>query len=79
MSKILVVDDEKIMLMLAQRILSKKYEVITAKSATEAVEIFDREQPDLILSDLMMPEMDGYELHRVLQEKTSDPLPIIFI
>ena len=79
MSKILVVDDEKIMLMLAQRILSKKYEVITAKSATEAVEIFDREQPDLILSDLMMPEMDGYELHRVLQEKTSDPLPIIFM
>ena len=45
MSKILVVDDEKIMLMLASRILSKKYEVITTTSATDAVEIFYRERP----------------------------------
>ena len=79
MSKILVVDDEKIMLMLASRILSKKYEVITSTSATEALEIFERERPDLVLSDLMMPEMDGYEFHRVLQEKNSEPVPIIFM
>ena len=79
MSKILIVDDEKIMLMLASRILSKKYEVITTTSATDAVEIFYRERPDLILSDLMMPEMDGYELHRVLQEKNSETVPIIFM
>ena len=79
MSKILVVDDEKIMLMLARRILSKKYEVITVMSANEAVDIFEKERPDLVLSDLMMPEMDGYELHRVLQEKNSDPVPIIFM
>ena len=79
MSKILIVDDEKIMLMLASRILSKKYKVITAMSASDAVEIFEREHPDLILSDLMMPEMDGYELHRVLQEKFSKTVPIIFM
>ena len=79
MSKILVVDDEKIMLMLARRILSKKYEVITAMSATEAIELFETEHPDLVLSDLMMPEMDGYEFHRVLQEKNSETVPIIFM
>lgn len=79
MSKILVVDDEKIMLMLARRILSKKYEVITAMSATEAIELFETERPDLVLSDLMMPEMDGYEFHRVLQEKNSETVPIIFM
>ena len=79
MRKILIVDDEQIMLFLAQRILSSKYEIITAKSGAEAIKIFEKEKPDLILSDLRMPEMDGYELHRILQEKISEPVPIIFM
>lgn len=79
MRKILVVDDEKIMLMLAQRILSKKYDVVCAKSGAEALEIFEKVNPDLILSDLMMPEMDGYELHDRLQEKSAETVPIIFM
>ncbi len=79
MSKILVVDDEEMMLMLARRILSQRYEVVTAATGEEAIEIFERERPDMVLTDLMMPEMDGYELHRILQEKSSVPVPIIFM
>lgn len=79
MRKILVVDDEKMMLMITKRILSSKYEILTAMTGTEAIEIFLREKPDLILSDLMMPEMDGYELHALLQEKTGEAVPIIFM
>ena len=79
MSKILVVDDEEMMLMLARRILSQRYEVVTAVTGEEAIEIFERERPDMVLTDLMMPEMDGYELHRILQEKSSVPVPIIFM
>ena len=79
MSKILIVDDERIMLVLARRILSSKYDVITASSGAEAIEIFERERPDLILSDLMMPEMNGYEMHKILQEKISGAVPIIFM
>ena len=79
MSKILIVDDERIMLMLARRILSSKYDVVTAMSGAEAIEIFERERPDLILSDLMMPQMNGYEMHKILQEKTSETVPIIFM
>ena len=79
MSKILVVDDEEMMLMMARHILSRKYEVITANSGAEAIEIFESERPDMILSDLMMPEMDGYELHRILQEKSAEPVPIMFM
>lgn len=79
MSKILVVDDEEMMLMMAQRILSRKYEVITASSGEEAIELFETERPDMVLSDLMMPEMDGYELHRILQEKSPVPVPIMFM
>ena len=79
MSKILIVDDERIMLMLARRILSSKYDVVTAMSGAEAIEIFERERPDLILSDLMMPQMNGYEMHKILQEKFSETVPIIFM
>lgn len=79
MSKILVVDDEKIMLLMARRFLEKKYEIVTAMSGAEAIKIFEREHPDMILSDLMMPEMDGYELQRVLQEKFPEHVPIMFM
>jgi len=79
MRKILVVDDEPVMLVLTQRILSEQYEVITAKSGKEAIELFEREKPDLILSDLLMPEMDGYELQKALQKKFSETVPVIFM
>lgn len=79
MSKILVVDDEEMMLMMAKHILSRKYEVVTANSGAEAIELFDKERPDMVLSDLMMPELDGYDLHRILQKKSSEPVPIMFM
>ena len=79
MSKILIVDDDEMMIMLARRILSSKYEVVTATSGAEAIEIFAQERPDMVLSDLMMPEMDGYELHRILQEKSGELVPIMFM
>lgn len=79
MNKILIVDDDEMMLMIAQHILSSKYEIITASSGAEAVELFDVEKPDLVLSDLLMPEMDGYELQSILQEKSSEPVPMIFM
>ena len=79
MSKILILDDEEMMLMLAERILSQKYEILTATTGEEAIKIFEHERPDMVLSDLMMPEMDGYELHRILQERSPYPVPIIFM
>ena len=79
MRKILIVDDEKIMLRIASKILSKEYEILCANSGAEAVEIFRRERPDMVLSDLLMPGMDGYELHRILQEQSAEAVPIIFM
>ena len=79
MRKILIVDDEKIMLRIASKILSKEYETLCANSGAEAVEIFCRERPDMVLSDLLMPGMDGYELHRILQEQSAEAVPIIFM
>lgn len=77
MKKILIVDDEAILLAVMKRILSKDYEVVCAASGSEALELFDREKPDLVLSDLRMPEMDGYELRNRLREKGD--VPFIFM
>ena len=79
MQKILIVDDEIIMLKIASKILSMKYKTICATSGEEAIELFEKEKPDMVLSDLLMPEMDGYELHRILQEKSSNSVPMMFM
>ena len=79
MQKILIVDDDSVMLRLASLILSKHYHVVTASSGEEALTIFETEKPDLVLSDLLMPNMDGYELHRILKERNSETIPIIFM
>lgn len=59
--KILVVDDEISICMLLQNFLSKDYEVVTIYSALEALEWLEGSLPDLIISDIQMSEMDGYE------------------
>ena len=79
MQKILVVDDEQMMLMLAKRVLSQEYEVVTAKSGEEGLSVFEREQPDMIISDLLMPEMGGFEMYEIIQKKYAKHVPIIFM
>ena len=77
--KILIVDDEPMMIMLACKFLSTEYDVVKAGSGKEAIELYESEKPDLILSDLLMPEMSGFEMHKILQEKHSCKIPIMFM
>ncbi len=79
MKKILIVDDEPVMLKIADYILSKEYETVCASSGSEAIEIYAREHPDMVLSDLLMPEMDGYELQRRLMEIGGEPVPFMLM
>jgi len=70
--KILLVDDEKDILELISFNLEKEgYEVFTAKNGREAVESAKQNSPDLILMDVMMPEMDGMEACRLIREDAS--------
>ena len=67
---ILLVDDEPALVMLASQILSKQgYHVITANSADEALSCLKRKSVDLLLSDVIMPGMDGYELAKIVHQK----------
>ena len=63
MSKtIMVVDDEKRLVSLVESYLAQEgYRVVSANNGVEALPIASREKPDLIILDIMMPEMDGYE------------------
>jgi two-component system alkaline phosphatase synthesis response regulator PhoP/two-component system response regulator VicR len=70
--KILAVDDEKHILRLVQINLEKAgYTVITGSNGREAVELVRAESPDLVVMDVMMPEMDGFEALKLLK---ADPL-----
>lgn len=70
---ILVVDDELVLLKLTSEMLTKKgYNIFSAQSAKEALEILENESIDLLLTDIIMPEMDGYELTAIVQEKYPD-------
>jgi two-component system alkaline phosphatase synthesis response regulator PhoP/two-component system response regulator VicR len=79
--KILAVDDEKHIVRLVQINLQKEgYEVATAGTGREALEKVSEFQPDLIVMDVMMPEMDGFEALKKLKEnaETRD-IPVIML
>jgi DNA-binding response OmpR family regulator len=77
--KIMVVDDEKNILMLYKSELEDEgYEVVTANSGREALEVFDKEKPDLVTLDIMMPDIDGIQVLRQLKQKNPN-VPVIML
>ncbi|HAG05196.1 MAG TPA: DNA-binding response regulator [Lachnospiraceae bacterium] len=75
MAKILVVDDEASIVKAMAYILKKEgYEVITADNGETALSLALSENPDLVMLDIMMPVMDGYEACRKIREKSNVPI-----
>ncbi len=78
--RLLVVEDNPELLMLMQQLLKTQYRVYIAPNGAEALKIVQSKRLDLIISDVMMPEMDGYELTRTLKsDERYDHLPIILL
>jgi len=79
--KVLVVDDEvNITQILEFSIGSEGYEVLSAANGEEAVEKARREQPDLIILDIMMPRIDGYETCRILKANPlTKNIPVVLL
>lgn len=80
-SRILVVDDAEDVRMLLTYILeTATYEVLIAKDGPTALEMVRRDPPDLILLDVMMPGMSGYEVcERLKADEASQSIPVLFI
>lgn len=79
--KILVVDDEPYLVELVQtRLRANRYEVVTAVSGKEGLEKAKREKPDLILLDILMPDMDGYQVLRQLKAgRDTRGIPVMML
>jgi len=79
--KILVVDDEPALLRLMEFVLSKEgHTMITATNGEEALEEARRQRPDLIVLDIMMPKMDGYQVAEAVRASADlKDIPIIML
>ena len=79
-NSLLIIDDEKVNLKILTHILSPEYTIYTATNGTSGIKIAKEYMPDLILLDILMPEMNGYETLSELKtfEKTKK-IPVIFI
>ena len=79
--KILLVDDSSTVLLMERMILSKsEYDVVTARDGQEGVEKALAEKPDLILMDVVMPRMDGFEACKKLREQEgTKAIPVIMV
>jgi CheY-like chemotaxis protein len=77
--KILVVDDEKNILKLYKAELEDEgYNVVTANSGKEALDVFRQENPDLVTLDIMMPDIDGIQVLRQLKQENPQ-IPVIML
>lgn len=77
---LLLVEDNEELLYLMKRILSRNYHVLIAKNGVEALEIVKGNEVDIVISDVMMPEMDGLELCRNLKsDLETSHIPVILL
>ena len=78
--RILVLDDNKDIVELVSDVLSPQYKVIKSYSAKEALSILQSYQPALIITDVMMPEMDGLSfINKIRQDKYTKHIPVVII
>lgn len=81
MAKILLIEDEPDQIKVVKfRLEASGYEVVTAENAQEGIKIAQEEKPDLILMDMLMPGLDGFEATRMLKsDSETKDIPVIAI
>lgn len=81
MFRVLIADDQRINRVLLARCLDPEvYQIVEAENGREALERFEEETPDVVLLDIMMPEMDGFEAARAMKARVGqDHVPIIMV
>ncbi|MDH5752843.1 MAG: response regulator [Deltaproteobacteria bacterium] len=78
--RVLAVDDQPANLQVIRNILKDEYSLSFAKNGQKALEVAEKHSPDLIVLDVMMPEMDGFEACRRLKEMESTrDIPVVFV
>jgi serine phosphatase RsbU (regulator of sigma subunit) len=80
LSKVLVVEDHPVSRKMLEAMLRKNYQVISASSGKDAISLAESAKPDLVLLDIEMPEMDGFQTLEILRRGVIDhAVPVIFL
>jgi DNA-binding response OmpR family regulator len=80
MKKILIVDDEpNIVLSLDFLFRKQGYNVFIARNGAEALELIAAQSPDIVLLDIMMPEVDGYQVCAYIKSEQNLPIKVVFL
>ena len=79
--RVLVVDDRETLLMAVQNILEiEGYTVLTATDGIQALQVMEETRPDLVVADILMPQMDGYALYEAVRARPEwASIPFIFL
>jgi len=77
---VFMVDDDMTILTIGRNVLSEKYNVFTMNSGDKMMKMIKKTTPDLVLLDVEMPEMSGYEVMKAMKaEKETEGIPVIFL
>lgn len=77
--KILIVEDDKDFLsILKTKLLGEGFGVVSAENGEEGIEVAEKENPDLIIADILMPKIDGIEMAKKIKE-SKNKIPIVFL
>lgn len=80
MAKVLVVDDQPVIVRLLRFVLEKEHQVFTAYNGEEALQVVEAERPDVVLLDVVMPVLDGYRvLHRLKTNPETKDIAVIML
>lgn len=78
--RILIADDEVSVRSLAKRLLSKRYVVLEAQDGKRAIHIARTQKPNLILMDILMPNVDGYSAcHAIKTDEATSAIPVVML
>ncbi|MDH5358177.1 MAG: response regulator [Gammaproteobacteria bacterium] len=77
--KVLVIDDQRVTVIVLEEVLKNNgYEVITSTDSSLAAQLIEKNSPDIVILDILMPDIDGIELLKIIRENYSE-LPVITI
>lgn len=81
MTKVLIADDEPSILLALEFLFKKEgYKVFIARDGQEAIQLFDQENPDVLILDIMMPEVDGYGVCQYVKSNFKEKEPkVVFL
>jgi CheY-like chemotaxis protein len=78
--KILIVDDSATVVLMGRMVLGKEYDVVTAGDGLAGLDAAQKQKPDLILLDVVMPKLDGFEtLKRLKADAATAAIPVVMV